>query len=108
VDLTDNELAKLHIRHLVGGRKAGDVPEQLFQFQFPEKPGALETFLSMMGADWNISLFHYRNHGSDYGRVLCGLQIPNDQQKRFEKFLTKLGYPYQNVSDDPAYRLFLA
>jgi threonine dehydratase len=108
IDLTDNELAKLHIRHLVGGHANKALEERLFQFQFPEKPGALENFLAKMQSNWNISLFHYRNHGSDYGRVLCGLQIPNDEESDFNRFLEHLGYSHKEVSQDPAYLLFLA
>ncbi|WP_308418710.1 threonine ammonia-lyase, biosynthetic [Leeia aquatica] len=107
VDLTDNELAKLHIRHLVGGRADVD-NERLLRFEFPERPGALLNFLNSMSAGWNISLFHYRNHGADYGRVLVGIQVPSSDRAAFQSFLDALGYEYQEETDNPAYRLFLA
>ena len=106
-DLTDSELAKLHIRHMVGGRVPGLTDELLFRFQFPERPGALLNFLMSMGKRWNISLFHYRNHGADYGRVLVGVQVPADSRKDFRTSLDKLGYVYQEETDCPAYNLFL-
>ncbi|UXY15743.1 threonine ammonia-lyase, biosynthetic [Chitiniphilus purpureus] len=108
IDLTDNELAKLHIRHLVGGRAPHARNERLLRFEFPERPGALMNFLTQMGSDWNISLFHYRNHGADYGRVLVGIQVPEAEEVAFRGFLEKLGYPYWSESDNPAYRLFLS
>ena len=107
-DLTNDELAKLHIRHLVGGRSSLAENESLFRFEFPERPGALMRFLSAMSPNWNISLFHYRNHGADSARILVGLQVPPDESTEFEYFLANLGYPYVNESDHPAYRLFLA
>jgi threonine dehydratase len=106
-DLTDSELAKLHIRHMVGGRVPGLRDELLFRFQFPERPGALLNFLLSMGNRWNISLFHYRNHGADYGRVLVGIQVPADSRRDFRKSLDKLGYVYREETDCPAYKLFL-
>jgi threonine dehydratase len=106
-DLTDSELAKLHIRHMVGGRVPGLKDELLYRFQFPERPGALLNFLLSMGKRWNISLFHYRNHGADYGRVLVGIQVPADSRKDFRKSLDKLGYVYWEETDCPAYNLFL-
>ena len=106
-DLTDNEMAKLHIRHLVGGRSGGVARERVFRFEFPERPGALLRFLTRMGKQWNISLFHYRNHGADYGRVLIGMQVPEDDNALFAQFLSELGYPWQEETDNPAYRLFL-
>jgi threonine dehydratase len=106
-DLTDSELAKLHIRHMVGGRVPGLKDELLFRFQFPERPGALLNFLLSMGNRWNISLFHYRNHGADYGRVLVGIQVPADSRRDFRKSLDKLGYVYWEETDCPAYNLFL-
>ena len=106
-DMTDSELAKLHIRHMVGGRVPGLRDEVLYRFQFPERPGALLNFLSSMGKRWNISLFHYRNHGADYGRVLVGIQVPADSHKEFRKSLDKLGYAYWEETDCPAYNLFL-
>ena len=105
-DLTDNEMAKLHIRHMVGGR-ARVADERLLRFEFPERPGALLKFLTHMAAGWNISLFHYRNHGADYGRVLVGIQIPDGDRAKFETFLGELGYRFEDESDNPAYRLFL-
>lgn len=107
LDLTDNEVAKLHLRHLVGGHAPQAEHEQLYRFEFPEKPGALMKFLDTMGHDWNISLFHYRNHGADYGRVLVGMQVPPADKVAFKAFLDNLGYPYWDESDNPAYRLFL-
>ena len=107
VDLTHNEMAKLHIRHLVGGRAPQAEHEILFRFEFPERPGALLKFLNSMSHDWNISLFHYRNHGTDYGRVLVGLQVPPQDKPVFSQFLDKLGYQYCDESNNPAYQLFL-
>ncbi len=106
LDFTDNELAKLHVRHLVGGH--GRVSDEiLYRFEFPERPGALMKFLNAMSRGWNISLFHYRNHGADYGRVLVGIQVPPREKPKFETFLKKLRYPYCDESRNPAYRLFL-
>ena len=107
LDLTDDELAKLHIRHLVGGRSPLAQDELLYRFEFPERPGALMRFLSAMNPNWNISLFHYRNHGSDSGRILIGLQVPPSDKTLFRNFLSQLGYPYQDESKHPAYRMFL-
>jgi len=107
-DLTDNEMAKLHIRHMVGGRAGGLPDERLLRFEFPERPGALADFLDAVGPHWNISLFHYRNHGSDYGRILTGIQVPAADSEEFERHLTKLGYPHWDESGNPAYALFLA
>lgn len=107
LDLTDNELAKLHLRHLVGGKAPQAKHEVLFRFEFPEKPGALRKFLNAMQHDWNISLFHYRNHGADFGRVLVGMQVPPHEVDMFYDFLNQLGYPYWDESDNPAYALFL-
>ncbi len=106
-DLSDSELAKLHIRHMVGGHAPGLRDEVLFRFQFPERPGALLRFLQAVGDRWNISLFHYRNHGSDYGRVLAGVQVPAADREAFESHLARLGYAHWDESTDPAYRLFL-
>jgi threonine dehydratase len=106
-DLTDSELAKLHVRHMVGGRVPGLRDELLYRFQFPERPGALLNFLVSMGKRWNISLFHYRNHGADYGRVLVGIQVPASSRAEFRKSLDKLGYVYREETDCPAYNLFL-
>lgn len=107
IDLTDNEMAKLHLRHLVGGRAPQAVHEVVYRFEFPEKPGALMKFLDTMGHDWNISLFHYRNHGADFGRVLVGMQVPPNEQTEFLAFLQHLGYPYWEETENPAYKLFL-
>ena len=115
LDLSDDEMAKLHVRHMVGGhaplairRDARDVADELlYRFEFPERPGALMRFLSGMRTDWNISLFHYRNQGSDYGRVLVGMQVPRHEMREFRRFLAELGYPYVDESSNPAYRLFL-
>ncbi len=107
LDLTDNEMAKLHLRHLVGGRAPEANDEIMFRFEFPERPGALMNFLNSMNHSWNISLFHYRNHGADYGRVLVGMQVPRQDKKALQRFLDKLGYRYWDESDNPAYRLFL-
>jgi threonine dehydratase len=107
VDLSDNELAKLHIRHLVGGHAPKVDNESLYRFEFPERPGALMRFLNSMSHNWNISLFHYRNHGADYGRVLVAMQVPPRDRKQFKAFLAQLGYPYWEENDNPAYRLFL-
>jgi threonine dehydratase len=106
VDMSDNEMAKLHIRYMVGGR-AKVTNERLFRFEFPERPGALLRFLNHMGQHWNISLFHYRNHGAAYGRVLCGMQVPPEESDRFAGFLEQLGYPHWEESDNPVYPLFL-
>ena len=106
-DFTDNEMAKLHVRHLVGGRAPSVDDEIVYRFEFPERPGALMRFLEAMSGGWNISLFHYRNHGADYGRVLVGMQVPAKDGARFRRFLADLGYRYQDESDNPAYRLFL-
>ena len=106
VDLSDNEMAKLHIRHMVGG-SSSIKNEKLFRFEFPEKPGALLDFLNAIGTKWNISLFHYRNHGSDYGRVLCGIQVPREKESQLTEHLSKLGYTYWEESNNPAYEMFL-
>ncbi len=107
LDFSDNEMAKLHIRHLVGGHASLADNELLYRFEFPERPGALMKFLNSMRSDWNISLFHYRNHGADYGRVLVGMQVPPQEMAEFRRFLAKLGYVYWDESRNPAYKLFL-
>lgn len=110
LDLTGDEMAKLHVRHMVGGRANVD-DEILYRFEFPERPGALMKFLTGLnsaGRQWNISLFHYRNHGADAGRVLAGIQVPPRERPRFAGFLRKLGYAFRDESDNPAYRLFLS
>jgi threonine dehydratase len=106
-DLSDNEMAKLHVRHLVGGHAPAAEHEILYRFEFPERPGALMQFLESMSAGWNISLFHYRNHGDDYGRVLVGMQVPPGDSRAFRDFLDRLGYDYVDESANPAYRMFL-
>ena len=108
LDMTDNEMAKMHVRHLVGGRAAGLGEEALYRFEFPERPGALLEFLTSIGKRWNISLFHYRNHGAAYGRVLVGLQIPQTERKQLTAYLDKLGYPFWEETENPAYKIFLA
>jgi len=107
IDLSDNEVAKLHLRHLVGGHAPQAEHEKVFRFEFPETPGALMRFLDTMGHDWNISLFHYRNHGADFGRVLVGMQVPPNELSEFYDFLSNLGYPYWDETQNPAYQLFL-
>jgi threonine dehydratase len=107
LDLSDNEMAKVHVRYMVGGRVPGLSDELIYRFQFPERPGALLKFLNGMAQDWNIALFHYRNHGADYGRVLAGIQVPPADLPRFRRFLDDLGYPYWEETDNPAYRSFL-
>ena len=108
VDMSDNEMAKLHTRYMVGGRAKGVEQEVLYRFFFPDRPGALLRFLDHMGAHWNISLFHYRNHGSDYGRVLMGIQVPRGEHAEFQDFLERVGYDYVDETRNPAYRMFLA
>jgi threonine dehydratase len=107
LDLSDDEMAKTHLRHMVGGRAPFAKNELLYRFEFPERPGALMRFLNSMRGDWNISLFHYRNQGADYGRVLVGIQVPRDELAEFRRFLKNLGYPYAEETRNPAYKLFL-
>ncbi|EGR3963462.1 threonine ammonia-lyase, biosynthetic [Vibrio cholerae] len=107
-DLSDDEMAKLHIRYMIGGRPSKPLTERLYSFEFPEYPGALLKFLSMLGTHWNISLFNYRNHGADYGRVLCGFELDTPDLGRFSEHLVELGYRYKDETDNPAYRFFLA
>ncbi|HNS26633.1 MAG TPA: threonine ammonia-lyase, biosynthetic [Steroidobacteraceae bacterium] len=106
-DMTDNEVAKLHARYMVGGHARGIEHELVFRFEFPERPGALLRFLQAIGTRWNISLFHYRNHGSDYGRVLAGIQVPPAEREDFLLHLAELHYEYVDESDNPVYRMFL-
>jgi len=106
-DLSDDELAKTHLRFMVGGHAQGASNEVLYRFIFPEHPGALLHFLTSMGGKWNISLFHYRNHGSDFGRVLVGIQVPPEERKEFCDFLNKLAYDYKDETENPAYQRFL-
>jgi threonine dehydratase len=106
-DLSNNEMAKVHVRHLVGGHAPAAENEILYRFEFPERPGALMQFLNSMSRGWNISLFHYRNHGADYGRVLVGMQVPPSDKAAFREFLDRLGYPSVEETANPAYRMFL-
>ena len=106
-DLTDDEVAKLHIRHMVGGHAPQVCDEIVYRFEFPERPGALMQFLSRLGQNWNISMFHYRNHGSAYGRVLVGLQVPAPERGKLRKFLQELSYPFRDETENLAYRQFL-
>jgi threonine dehydratase len=106
-DMTDNEMAKLHVRYMVGGHARGLTDERLYRFEFPERPGALLKFLQAVGSGWNISLFHYRNHGSDYGRVLAGIQVPAETHEDFTLHLNALQYAYIEETENPAYKLFL-
>jgi threonine dehydratase len=107
VDMTDNEMAKLHVRYMVGGHASGLTNERLLRFVFPERPGALLKFLQAIGTNWNISLFHYRNHGSDYGRVLAGVQVPPAESEDFLLHLNELKFPYSDETNNPAYKMFL-
>jgi len=108
LDLTDDEMAKGHLRHLVGGHSPQVDNEILYRFEFPERPGALMNFLNKMSAGWNISLFHYRNHGADYGRVLVGMQVAPAEMGEYKAFLKNLGYAHWDETDNPAYKLFLS
>ena len=107
LDLTDDEMAKLHIRYMVGGHAPDVDNEVIYRFEFPERPGALMKFLNSMRHDWNISLFHYRNHGADYGRVLVGMQVPGAEMDEFRAFLGRVGYDYVEETANPGYELFL-
>lgn len=107
LDLTDDELTKLHLRHMVGGKSPLAHDELLYRFEFPERPGALMKFVSSMSPDWNISLFHYRNNGSDHGRIVTGIQVPPHEMAEWQTFLDSLGYPYCDEHKNPAYKLFL-
>ena len=107
IDLSDNTLAKEHVRHMVGGRSAGICNEVVYTFEFPERPGALIGFLSVIAGRWNISLFHYRNHGADHGRVLAGFQVPPAEREAFLDALREIGYKFEDVTSDPAYKYFL-
>lgn len=108
IDMTDNETAKLHIRHMVGGRSQSIENERVYRFEFPERPGALMKFLDLLGGRWNISMFHYRNHGADYGRVLVGIQVPDEEMRAFSEFLSAIGYSFWEETDNVAYQTFLA
>lgn len=107
MDLTDDEMAKLHVRHLVGGHAPAAQNEVVFRFEFPERPGALMKFLQTLGHRWNISLFHYRNHGAAYGRVMVGLQVPAGEKSLAKEYFRKIGYPFKEETDNPAYQIFL-
>ena len=106
-DMTENEAAKVHVRHMVGGHRGRPASEMLFRFEFPERPGALLQFLSGLGAHWNISLFHYRNHGSAWGRVLVGFDANASERKQLQSYLQRIGYRFWSEQDNPAYDLFL-
>ncbi|MEC9153005.1 MAG: threonine ammonia-lyase, biosynthetic [Pseudomonadota bacterium] len=107
-DISDNDIAKLHIRYMVGGRPQNLADEVVYRFQFPERPGALLNFLNQIGERWNISLFHYRNHGSAFGRVLCGMQVPRAEISEYKEFLNRLGYAHWSETDNPVYKTFLS
>ncbi|MDH5259124.1 MAG: threonine ammonia-lyase, biosynthetic, partial [Gammaproteobacteria bacterium] len=107
LDLSDNDMAKTHIRYMVGGHANGAENEVLYRFIFPERPGALLRFLTHISHRWNISLFHYRNHGAAYGRILTGIQVPVEERAEFTEFLVELEYPFWEETDNPAYTLFL-
>ena len=107
IDLSDDELAKEHIRHMVGGHTRGIHDEVVYTFEFPERPGALMDFLEAISGRWNITLFHYRNHRADLGKVLVGIPVPPEERAAFNRALKQLGYAYRDVSQNPAYRLFL-
>ncbi len=106
-DMTDNEAAKLHVRHMVGGRALVDKPELLYRFEFPERPGALAKFLSVLGSGWNITMFHYRNHGAAWGRVLVGFEAGDSDRPKLDQYLRRIGFRYWEETDNPAYQLFL-
>ena len=105
--MSDSELAKQHVRFMVGGHARELTDEVIYRFEFPERPGALLQFLKAVGTRWNITLFHYRNHGSDYGRVLAGIQVPKPDREEFTEHLNALHYPYNEETGNPAYRMFL-
>jgi len=105
--MSDNEMAKLHVRYMVGGHANHIANEVLYRFEFPERPGALLDFLAHIGKRWNISMFHYRNHGAAYGRVLVGLQVPKSERRELTGFLDEVGYQWWDESQNPAYQMFL-
>ncbi|MFP4008443.1 MAG: threonine ammonia-lyase, biosynthetic, partial [Spirulinaceae cyanobacterium] len=107
LDLTDDELTKMHLRHMVGGHSPLAHNELLYRFEFPERPGALMKFVNSMSPNWNISMFHYRNNGADYGRIVVGIQVPPEDKADWEAFLETLGYQYWDENQNPAYKLFL-
>ncbi len=108
VDLSDDEMAKLHVRYMIGGKPSKPLKERLYSFEFPEYPGALLKFLSTLGTHWNISLFNYRNHGADYGRVLCGFELDESDLAQFSAHLRELGYQCKDETDNPSYKFFLS
>ena len=108
VDLSDDEMAKLHVRYMIGGNPSNPLKERLSSFEFPEYPGALLKFLSTLGTHWNISLFNYRNHGADYGRVLCGFELDESDLAQFSTHLRELGYRCKDETDNPSYQFFLS
>ena len=107
VDLTDSDLAKQHIRHMVGGHAPTITNEKVFQFEFPERPGALLKFLMSLGTRWNISMFHYRNHGAAYGRIFVGIQVRKAERRQLEQLLDRIDFPYCDETDNRAYQLYL-
>jgi len=107
LDITDNEMAKSHARYFAGGRSPAVLHERLYRFEFPERPNALSKFLSSLHTNWNVSLFHYRNHGGDVGKVLVGIQVPEQDMADFQSFLKTLNYPYVDESENPVYKQFL-
>ena len=107
VDLTDDEMAKLHVRYMIGGKPCKPIQEQVYSFEFPESQGALLKFLQTLGTNWNISMFHYRSHGTDYGRVLAAFEIDQTNSHDFGKHLTELGYGFHNETENPSLKLFL-
>jgi len=106
-DMTDNEMAKLHVRYMVGGQARGLTDERLYRFEFPERPGALLSFLRQLSGRWSITLFHYRNHGAAFGRVLAGIQVAEGDRAGFDAALESIGYAHRDESNNPAYALFL-
>jgi len=107
VNLTDNELAKLHVRHMVGGKPIEAVHERIFSFEFPEYPGALSKFLNTLGKNWNITLFHYRNHGAAFGQVLAAFETTNDEDENLRQHLDELGFTWKDETENPSFKLFL-
>ena len=105
--MTDNETAKLHVRHMVGGRTFGKTQELLYRFEYPERPGALSRFLAVLGTGWNITMFHYRNHGAAWGRVLVGFEARVKERRELTQYLERIGYRYWEETENPAYKLFL-
>jgi threonine dehydratase len=108
IDLTADEMAKMHLRHMVGGRSPVAQAELLYRFEFAERPGEMTRFLNSLHPNWNISLFHYRNHGADYGRILIGVEVPLTDRTEWQEFLDRSDYVYWDETDNPGYRLFLS